>query len=364
MKWNWQQEDWTKFTYDLSATHALEEEFLLTSGEMFGAFSHLGNDDQNHLRIQLLSDEALLTSKIEGEILNRDSLQSSLQRQFGIKGDDRRIPPREKGISELLTDIHRNFSVELSEDRLKNWHQTLMQGNLEIAIIGDYRSGGDPMQVISGPLHKPVVHYDAPHSSTLPKQMSEFLAWFDESRQMLPALARSAIAHLYFESLHPFEDGNGRIGRAISELSLSQSLNQPLLVSLSQTIEAKRKQYYEELNSASRSNAIGNWIAYFSETILTAQKLSIAKVEFLVAKTKFLDRFSGQLNQRQEKAILRIFREGLNGFKGGLSASNYRSITGATASTATRDLQQLATLGAFVKTGELRHARYHLNLKS
>jgi len=362
MKWNWQQQDWRNFRYDLSATHALEEDFLLTSGRMFGAFSHLDEEDKSHLRIQLLSDEALLTSKIEGEILNRDSLQSSLQRQFGINTDLRKISPAEKGVSELLIDIHRNYAVELSDQRLKSWHKTLMQGRTDIEI-GSYRADGDPMQIISGAIHNPTVHYEAPPSSHLPDEMYQFLAWFGDSRQKLPALARSAIAHLYFESIHPFEDGNGRIGRAISELSLSQSLNQPLLVSLSQTIEKDRKLYYQQLNSGSQSNEISQWLRYFSETILAAQKLSIAKVEFLVAKTKFFNRFSGRLNQRQEKAILRIFREGLDGFKGGLSASNYRSITGASAATATRDLQQLVKIGALTKTGELKHTRYHLHLQ-
>ena len=362
MRWNWQQPDWPNFRFELNSTRELEERFLLTSGKMFGAFVHLGENDQNHLRVQLLSDEALLTSKIEGEILDRDSLQSSLRRQFGMKTDSRKISAAEKGVSEVLFDIHRDFAGKLTQKRLKSWHQTLMSGRSDI-VIGSYRKGEDAMQIVSGPIHQPIVHYEAPPSSRLPEEMREFLVWFARSKNELPALARSAIAHLYFESLHPFEDGNGRIGRALSELSLSQSLKQPLLVSLSQTIEAKRKRYYDELARGSLSNQIEGWIGYFSETILHAQELSIAKVNFLVSKAAFLGRFEGQLNQRQEKAILRIFREGLDGFKGGLSSANYRRITGATPATATRDLQQLVQLGALTKTGELKHSRYHLKLE-
>ena len=363
MNWNWQQDDWPHFRYDLNMTRELEKEFLLSSGEMFGAFSHLGDDDQNQLRIQLLSDEALLTSKIEGEILDRDSLQSSLQRQFEIKALPRKISAAEQGVSQLLVDIHQNYAAKLTQKRLMNWHEALMQGRSDLRV-GAYRKGCDAMQIVSGPIHQPTVHYEAPPSARLPLEMRQFLSWFDDSLKSLPALARSAIAHLYFESLHPFEDGNGRIGRALSELSLSQSLQQPLLVSLSQTIEANRKHYYEQLARSSRSNEIGDWLLYFSETILQAQKLSIQKVHFLVSKTKFLDRFGKQLNPRQEKAVLRIFREGLDGFEGGLSSANYRSITAASPATATRDLQQLVTIGAFLNTGELKHTRYHINFGS
>lgn len=237
-----------------------------------------------------------------------------------------------------------------------------MQGRQDLDT-GHYRSGQDATQIVSGPIHEPIVHYEAPPSARLPAEMASFLTWFEESREKLPALARSAVAHLYFESLHPFEDGNGRIGRAISELSLSQSVGQTLLESLSQTIEKKRKHYYDQLASGSRSNKITEWIEYFSETILEAQKLSIAKIEFLVSKAKYFDRYRSQLNARQEKVILRIFCEGLDGFQGGLSASNYRNISGASPATVTRDLDDLVKRGGLTRSGEKKGTRYQLNLE-
>jgi len=334
----------------------------LVSGQMFGAFSSLIGRDQDQLKIQLLSDEALLTSKIEGELLDRDSLQSSLQRQLGLRGDLRTIPPAEEGVSELLIEVYQNFDAALTDERLKRWHGTLMQGRQDIET-GHYRSGEDAMQIVSGPIYEPIVHYEAPPSPRLPAEMASFLTWFEGSHGKLPALARSAVAHLYFESLHPFEDGNGRIGRAISELSLSQSVGQPLLVALSQTIEKKRKHYYDQLARGSRSNKITEWVEYFSETILEAQQLSIAKIEFLVSKAKYFDRYRSQLSARQEKVILRIFREGLDGFQGGLSASNYRNISRASPATVTRDLVDLVKKGALTRSGGKKGTRYQLNLE-
>lgn len=329
---------------------------------MFGAFSSLTGSEQDQLRVQLLSDEALLTSKIEGEILDRESLQSSLQREFGLKEDRRKISAAEKGVSELLVDLYQQFDASLTDERLKHWHRILMQGRSDLEI-GSYRSGEDAMQIVSGPIHEPVVHYEAPPSDRLPAEISCFLQWFEKSRETLPALARSAVAHLYFESLHPFEDGNGRIGRAISELSLSQSIGQPLLVSLSQTIEEKRKEYYDQLARGSRSNKIDDWVHYFSETIVSAQQISIAKVGFLVSKAKYFDRHETHLNVRQEKVIRRIFQEGLDGFQGGLSASNYRSISGASPATVTRDLDDLVKKGALIRRGQKKGTRYELNLE-
>jgi len=359
MKWNWQQGGWPKFQFDLAATASLEREFLLKSGALLCAAAHLPDEDHDQIRVQLLSDEALLTSRIEGEELDRDSLQSSLQRQLGLKADPCRVSSAERGISELLVDAYRNFDQPLSLERLLKWHALMMQGRQDIEV-GSFRSGGDPMQVVSGPMHNPRVHYEAPPAARIRQEMEGFIDWWERTSESLPCLARASVAHLYFESIHPFEDGNGRIGRAISELAVSQALGQPLILSLSKVIEADRAAYYDGLARASRSLEIDRWVEYFSSTILEAQETSLLSVEFLIGKARFFDRLGDQLNPRQEKGLLRMFREGSDGFKGGLSASNYRAITKATSATATRDLAALVTLGALRRTGERRHTRYHL----
>jgi Fic family protein len=181
-------------------------------------------------------------------------------------------------------------------------------------------------------------------------------------KEALPALTRAGIVHLYFECIHPFEDGNGRVGRAISEKALAQSLGQPTLTALAATILARRKDYYEVLEASNKQNEITNWLMWFAGVAIEAQRRTIATVEFLIDKTKMLDRLKGQLNERQEKALLRMFREGPDGFRGGLTAGKYSSITGASPATTTRDLADLVVKGALIREGERRHARYHLSV--
>jgi Fic family protein len=196
--------------------------------------------------------------------------------------------------------------------------------------------------------------------------MKRFVSWFNctapGSKKPLPAITRAGTAHLFFESIHPFEDGNGRIGRAIAEKAMTQSFGQPVLVSLATTILAHQKRYYEALERANRRNDITEWLVWFAGIALEAQHRSLAQVEFIIAKAKLLDRLRGQINGRQQKALVRMFREGPEGFEGGLSAGNYSAITGASPATTTRDLADLAEKGALVRTGERRHARYALNL--
>ena len=176
----------------------------------------------------------------------------------------------------------------------------------------------------------------------------------------LTGLTRAGIAHLYFESIHPFEDGNGRIGRAICAKALSQCLGQPTLTALAATILLRRRAYYTALEAASKDNKITPWIAWFAGITIEAQRRTLARIEFLVDKTKLLDGLRGRLNHRQETALLRMLREGPEGFFGGLSAGNYMRITGASSATATRDLADMVAKGALKRTGERRHARYHL----
>ncbi|MDM9645679.1 Fic family protein [Rhizobium sp. S163] len=367
MPWNWQHADWPNFNYDASAMLALEQRFLQASGELIGAVRHLSNDDSSQLRIELLSEEAIKTSEIEGEYLDRVSVQSSLRRQFGLTTDDRPVRPQERGIAQMMADVYRNWDRTLFHEELFNWHSMLMAGNRHLDTIGGYRRHEDAMQIVSGRLDKPTIHFEAPASLRVVREMDQFITWFNQSRPngpfQLPALTRAAIGHLYFESIHPFEDGNGRIGRALAEKSLAQNVGQPSLISLAFTIEINRKAYYLALERHQRSLDIDGWMAYFSQTILEAQQATIDRTAFFIRKTKFYDRFRGKFNERQEKVVARIFREGIAGFKGGLSAENYISITGISRATATRDLQQLVEIGAFTRTGERRHTRYALYLQ-
>ena len=368
MTWNWERADWPGFRFDKATLEPLERQFLLRSGEFFGVFKHVSREDQDSLKIELISDEALKTSEIEGEILNRDSVQSSLRQQFGLKADGRRVPPAEHGIAEMMVNLYETFAAPLTHETMYAWHRMLMSGDRSIHVIGGYRTHAEPMRVVSGRIDDPNVHFVAPPSAKMKKEMDAFVAWFNKSapsgNAALPALTRAGLAHLYFVCIHPFEDGNGRIGRAIAEKSLAQNLGQPSLIALAYTIEQGRKAYYAALERNNKDLEITDWLVYFAETVLAAQRNTIDRVDFYIAKAKLYEKLRGRLNARQEKVLERMFREGINGFKGGLSAKNYISITKTSRATATRDLQELVALGALTKTGELRHTRYNLNLST
>ena len=368
MAWNWQQSDWPDFVYDRARLLALESRLLHESGLLFGALGHLDDGEQRALTVDLIGDEALMTARIEGEYLDRDSLQSSLLREFGLAEDPRRVAPAEAGMAELMVDLYRHFQAPLTHEMLWAWHRMLMAGRRDLREVGGYRTLEEPMQVVSGAIYAPRVHFEAPPAQRVPGEMDRFAAWLDRStptgESPLPILTRAGIAHLYFVTIHPFEDGNGRIARAIAEKVLAQGLGQPTLIALSHTIERHKKAYYGALERANKVNRIDDWLDYFSHTVLDALNYTRARVVFLISKAKLYERLRGQLNERQDKVLARLFRAGPVGFVGGLSAENYIAITRTSRATATRDLQDLVAKGALVRTGERRHTRYALNLST
>ena len=218
------------------------------------------------------------------------------------------------------------------------------------------------MQVVSGRIDKPKIHFVAPPSSRIPQEMNQLIDWFNRTapgnKTHLSSLTRAGIAHFHFVTIHPFEDGNGRIGRALVTKALSQLNKSPVLTAVSCTINQDKKQYYKSLNAQNKSNEITPYLTYFSKTILESQWAMVEKLDFLITKTKFFDAHKRKINDRQKKAILRIFREGPKGFDGGLSAKNYMTTTKAPKATATRDLTDLAKKGILIKTGKLKSTRY------
>jgi Fic family protein len=366
MTWNWQKSDWPSFTWNWARLEKAEQRFLLGGGILLGTVKHLPEEDRQQLTVDAMSTEAVTTSEIEGEILDRASVQSSIRKQLGLSVDERRVRPAEQGIAEMMVDLYRSFSQPLSQEMLFRWHEMIVAGRRDLKDVGRFRTGMEPMQVVSGRIDAPRVHFEAPPSSRVASEMDRLLEWFRQTRkdgsQPLPTLTRAAVAHLHFESIHPFEDGNGRIARAIAEKSLAESLGQPTLITLAATILLRRKAYYEALEAANKQNEITNWVAWFAGIAIEAQRRTIALIEFLIDKTKLLNRLKCELNERQTKALMRMFREGPEGFRGGLSAGKYTTITGPSPATTTRDLSDLVAKGALTRDGELRHARYRLNV--
>ena len=266
-----------------------------------------------------------------------------------------------------MVDVRDSFSELLTKETLFKWHVMLM-ADAENLEIGKWRTNKEPMQVISGPYGKEKVQFEAPTSSKIPIEMDRFIKWFNDTapggkKEIKKAPLRSAISHLYFESIHPFEDGNGRIGRALAEKALSQTLGRPVLLSLSRTIEADKKTYYKALENGQRNNDITPWIKYFVETTLLAQEQVHQLIKFILKKAMFFDKFKNQINERQLKAIHRMLDAGLEGFEGGMNAGKYVSITKTSKATATRDLQHLVEIKAFQIKGGGRSTSYILNLE-
>ena len=366
--WNWLLKNWPHFTYDTEALKELELAFSQNSGMVLGVLKHINDDSRDDLLVEILSDEAMKTSEIEGEILNRDSVQSSIKRNLGLSVDKRKVPPAEFGIAEMMVDLYQNYEKPLSHDQLFEWHKMITNGRRDLTDIGRYRTHEEPMQVVSGRLDKPTIHFEAPPSKQMQSEMNQFVNWFNKVHSGSKALdisplAKAGLVHLYFVCIHPFEDGNGRIARALAEKSIALSTKRPTLISLSHTIEANKKDYYNGLENNNKTLEITDWLVYFGQTILDAQDDTLKRIDFLIEKTKFFDRFSKKLNDRQLKVVIRLFEAGHTGFLGGLSADNYTKIAKTSSSTATRDLADLVEKKILKKTGELKGTRYWLNIK-
>ena len=365
MSWNWQHSDWPNFSWDAAKLAAAERLFAENAGIAIGTTRHLDNASREALTIELMSDDACDSSAIEGEMLDRDSVQSSIRRQLGL-GAGRRASPAEAGIAEMMVSLYQTLASPLDHATLFAWHRMVMNGRRDLADIGRYRRHDDPMQIVSGPSHRQRVHFEAPPSARIPDEMDRFLAWFSETMPggpaPLPAVTRAGLSHVWFESLHPFEDGNGRIGRAIVEKALAQGLATPTLTAVAGTLLKRRKAYYQALEAASRDLEVTDWLLWFADIVAEAQQRSLDWTTFILQKARLLARLRGRLNARQEKALLRLFEAGPEGFAGGLSAKNYRSITGAPSATATRDLADMVALGVLRRSGELKATRYFLRL--
>lgn len=364
MKWVWQLENWPDYEFGLETLALKEEKYLINAGKQMGLLKHIDDSLKDDLKVRLLSEEAFSTSHIEGEILDRQSVISSIKRNLGLKVDNKKSSPAEAGVAELITDIFKNYNKPLDHDLFFDWHKMLMNGRRDIEYIGTYRTHDEPMQIISGSFSNPRLYYEAPPSYIVKSEMDSFIKWVNtnlSNKDKLSTLIFASIAHLKFEHIHPFEDGNGRIGRALVEYIISNRLGQPNFNSISKSINMNKKTYYSSIQGTNHSLNIQKYLDYFTDLLLKAQELTTRTIELVIHKSQIFHKYEIQLNERQVKVLLRIFDEGTTGFKGGLSAGNYKSITGAPNATVTRDLQHLLELGILFKTGKLKSTRYYLN---
>lgn len=366
MEYFWQHKNFPNFQFKLDDLISQIQEFAVELGEVNGLFVNVSEENKKEILLQIVVSEALKTSEIEGEYFSREDVMSSLQKQLGISDYPTLSKDKKaQAISELMLQVREDYQKPLTLQMLKQWHQTLMKFDKTVTD-GEWRSSAEPMQIISGRAGKIEVHFEAPPSKELQKLLIDFEKWYQnfpyhEIGQVGRAMLRAALVHLYFETLHPFEDGNGRIGRALSEKALAETLKKPILISLSKKIEENKSAYYETLKLVQRKQNVSEWLQYFFNILIEAQREVKETVLFVVEKALLFDRLKGKLNERQEKALRKMTEKGKEGFEGGMTAKKYMSINKISKATATRDLQLLFEIGALVREGEGRSVKYNVN---
>src|ERR1700754_4684765 len=320
--YNWQLQEWPNFTYKVQEVQPLILAFAQETGEVSGLIQGLSDDLKQETLLQLMLSEAVKTSEIEGEYISREDVMSSFRNNLGLNETLINVKDqRAGGVAQLMLEVRKSFNQPLSLNMLQVWHDMLMTGARNINP-GEWRIGAEPMQIISGAYGREVIHYEAPSSSDVPKEMERFVQWYNKATfplkgEVAEAVLKSAVSHLYFVSIHPFEDGNGRVGRAIAEKALSQSIGRPVMLSLSKIIEHDKAAYYAALKEAQRSLDITAWVNYFASVILEAQRDAKVMVQFTLKKAQFFDRYKHQLNERQLKGVNKMLEKGADGFEGG-----------------------------------------------
>jgi Fic family protein len=369
--WNWLRADWPHFVYDEAAVGADLARAYRLHGVMEGKAASLGFTETSEVALDSMADEVLTTAAIEGERLSLDAVRSSVMRRMGLKAPG----PIDRAVDGLVAVIHDATTASgmpLDEDRLCRWQSALFPGGtsgLHRIAVGRFRAHPDPMQIVSGLPGREVVHYEAPPSADVPRHMARFVSWFNDTAPggaiRMDGLARAAIAHLWFESIHPFEDGNGRIGRALVDMAVKQHLSTPVrLSSLSRQLLERRSDYYDQLNSCQRGGMdVTGWVQWFAQQCASAYAAASATMDDALVKRRFAEHHGiAGLPERQRKVLQRLLDDGDGGFEGGLNAEKYMKMTGASKATATRDLAEMVRRAQLWTTGAGKALRYHINV--
>lgn len=391
----WQHSAWPQLTFDAAALAAALDQARLEQGRLLGLLGAIGLEQANAVQRELWVQEALATAAIEGEQLNLESLRSSVAHRLQLAdapGPDRSV----EGLVQVMQDALANHSAALDLDRLCRWQSALFPGGtsgITRIAVGRVRDHADAMQIVSGALGREVVHYEAPPCAQVAAHMDKFLAWFERTRPTgranasaaLNGIARAALVHLWFESIHPFEDGNGRLGRALADMALAQDMQaqdpqaNPALVrvyGLAHQMLKTRSAYYEALNHAQRLRGIAPeataidatpWMQWFVQAFTRACVASQAVVLDATEKAQFRLRAAQcHINPRQSKTLERLLEAGHvgsgGGFLGGMTNEKYAKITGTSKATATRDLADLLAHGLLRVEGVGKATRYAVNV--
>ena len=361
--WAWEHPNWPNFRFDESRFASRTVEFQVTAARLFGNVEAMGDEVRSDSDIALMLSEAIATSAIEGEKLDRDSVRSSLLAHFGQKvaGSKTTAEIKAAGAAALIVDVRSNWNHPLAKEILARWKTMAVPDHPSSRTQRkEYRKAD--VQIVSGYAGREKVHYQAPPHHRVEREMERFLDWYNNDSDQLGGPVRASIAHLWFERIHPFDDGNGRVGRAVADHALSQSLGRPTLACLATAIVDRRKEYYAAFERFDQNGELdaNDFVDYFTDATARAQEIALAEIAFVLDKSRFFDRHRARMNRRQAKAMERMFREGRAGFKGGMTSGKYQAITKCASSTAARDLASLCAMGALAPSGEGRGRRYEL----
>ncbi|MES2877666.1 MAG: Fic family protein [Pseudomonadota bacterium] len=389
----WQHPAWPVLTFDAAALASELDMARLEQGKLLGLLSAIGMAQAQEVRRELWVQEALATAAIEGEKLNLASVRSSVAHRLGLAdapSHDRHV----EGLVQVMQDAMENHQGALDPDRLCRWQSALFPGGtsgMTRIAVGRLRDHADAMQIVSGPLGREVIHYEAPPSSQVAQELNQFLVWFESTRPaqmtapVLHGVARAALAHLWFESIHPFEDGNGRLGRALVDMALAQDMHARdphasgalvRVFGMARQMLKTRAAYYDGLNTSQRIKQpnpqqeaidVTPWVQWFVQAFTQSCLASQAVVRQAVDKAAFrLQAAQCGLNARQHKVLDRLLEAGNvalgGGFLGGMSTDKYAKITGASKATATRDLTDLLSKGLLRVEGVGKATRYVVNV--
>lgn len=357
LNWIWQQPNWPRFDWQADTLAPLLRQCTQAQGRLLGMMGAIEGDISAQAMLDALLQNIITSSAIEGETLNLGSVRSSLARRLGLEAPGEAVTPRSEGLAELLLDATQHLEQPLTLERLLVWHGWLFpaQANLfSVPIRVGALRGDEPMQVVSGRLDRPTVHFEAPPRHGLEEQLQHFLEWFEQSRhdQGLDPLLRAGIAHFWFVTLHPFDDGNGRLTRALTDLALAQGEHQSIrFYALSASILDDRPGYYRILEQSQRATLdITDWLAWFLHTLLDSLQQAQRRIERVLAKARFWQQHRQQvLSAEQIKVLNRLLDGGAKGFEDGISAAQYQAVAKVSKATATRHLADLLDKGCLIR---------------
>jgi len=352
----WQASDWPSWRYDLAALAQSLADVSRAQGLLMGRLADVGMALRDQASLSALTEDVIKTSEIEGEQLNVESVRSSIARRIGVDiGALAPVDRHVEGVVEMVLDATANCNAGVTRDRLFGWHAALFptgySGLVRINVGGWRDDTTGPMQVVSGPLGRQRMHFEAPPADRLQSETDRFINWANSASNE-PPLIKAGLAHLWFVTLHPFDDGNGRIARAVGDLFLARADGSPQrFYSLSAQIQRERKAYYDILERAQKQSLdVTEWLAWFLETLHRAVDQAQHTLDAVLAKTRFWQRWaapgSAPLNERQVKLVNRL----LDGFEGKLTSSKWASIAKCSPDTALRDITDLLARGVLRKS--------------